>query len=174
MLCSRTHVGSSSAIRLIAATIFSVSAIVTGRIARVHLGWGNLTKLNWLLQSLPFRVLPVCTSLSLTVQPISPAHSFSTGFRSAPELTKSCARRSLLPRSALVSSSPAFTVPLITLKYWTSPICGSIPVLKKKREVGSLSSVVTSLPSELSVLGISLTKGTTLPRNSIIRSTPMF
>lgn len=44
---------------------------------------------------------------------------------------KSCAIRSLEPRSALVKSSPSCTFPLITLKYCTPPIWGSTAVLKK-------------------------------------------
>ena len=105
---------------------------------------------------------------------MSPAWSSVTLCLFAPELTYNCASRSLEPLSALTNSSPAFSVPLITLKYWTSPIWGSMPVLKKNTEVGCDASVGTSLPSLLHTAGISLANGTTLLRNSIMRSTPMF
>ena len=81
--------------------------------------------------------------------------------------------RSFEPRSALVKSSPSCTLPLITLKYCTSPICGSTAVLKKYKEVGPLESGFTTSPRVLCTGGISSTNGTTLPRNSIKRRTPM-
>ena len=81
--------------------------------------------------------------------------------------------RSLEPRSALVKSSPSCTLPLITLKYWTSPICGSTAVLKKYKEVGPSESGFTTSPRVLCTGGISSTNGTTLPRNSIRRRTPI-
>ena len=52
-------------------------------------------------------------------------------------------------------------------------MCGSTPVLKKYRDVGPSLSAGTSSPLVLCTLGISLTKGTTLPRNSMSRRTPM-
>ena len=64
-------------------------------------------------------------------------------------------------------------VPLITLKYCTSPMWGSMAVLKKNRLVGPLGSGATSSPRVLNTLGISSTKGTTLPKNSIRRRTPI-
>ena len=52
-------------------------------------------------------------------------------------------------------------------------MCGSIPVLKKYKLSGPLPSGATSSPRELWAFGISLTKGTTLPKNSIKRRTPI-
>ena len=81
--------------------------------------------------------------------------------------------RSLEPRSALFKSSPSCTTPLITLKYCTSPICGSTAVLKKYKEVGPFASGATGTPRVLCTVGISSTNGTTLPKNSISRRTPI-
>ena len=52
-------------------------------------------------------------------------------------------------------------------------MCGSTPVLKKYKEVGPLGSGSTTSPRVLCTFGISDTPGTTLPRNSIKRRTPI-
>ena len=83
------------------------------------------------------------------------------------------ARRSFEPRLTLSRSMPALSVPDITLKYETSPMWGSTVVLNMKIETGPLLSGFTSLPAVSTGAGISSTKGTTLPRNSIMRRTPI-
>ena len=50
---------------------------------------------------------------------------------------------------------------------------GSTEVLKKKTESGPLASGFTSSPAVVTGAGMSLTKGQTLPRNSIRRRTPI-
>ena len=52
-------------------------------------------------------------------------------------------------------------------------MCGSTPVLKKYIDSGPLESGVISSPRVLCSFGISLTNGTTFPRNSIRRLTPI-
>ena len=130
-------------------------------------------KSNTFSQPFSFSVSPVLTSFILTVAPISPAFISSTAVRICPHTQKICAIRSLLPVRILVRSLPAFNVPDITLKYDTSPICGSTEVLNTNRLTGPSGSAATSSPFVLTGLGISLTNGTTLPRNSIIRRTPI-
>ena len=52
-------------------------------------------------------------------------------------------------------------------------MCGSRPVLKKYKEVGPSGFESISSPRVLWILGISFTKGTTFPKNSIKRRTPL-
>ena len=70
-----------------------------------------------------------------------------------------------------MKSSPSRTVPETTLKYETSPICGSTVVLKKNKLVGPFASGATSSPSEVIKFGILSTQGTILPKNSNVRRT---
>ena len=84
-----------------------------------------------------------------------------------------CDNRSLLFVVVLVRSIPSLTVPDITLKKMTSPICCSILVLKTNRFVDPEALQGTSFP--LVSLGAGKLSGElkTLVMNSIKRLTPI-
>ena len=80
--------------------------------------------------------------------------------------------RSRFPINASSRSMPSSNSPLITLKYDTSPRCGSTSVLYMKRVVGASCLQTTSSPSLVNVLVIS-GDADVLIVNSIRRFTPI-
>ena len=130
----------------------------------MNFGSGKCTILNFQSQSFPTRVFPVRTSFSFVVQPMSPALSSSTFILLAPAHANNCASLSLLPLSELVKSSPSRTFPLITLKYCTPPICGSLQLPSHQQMVRHFRGIPLVVVLPYLLLHIHRKQGTFLVR----------
>ena len=131
-------VGSSSAMRASAVEILSSSPRVLGWMAKEMAGSGNVIRgsSNGCASSLS--VSPVCVSLSFWATPISPGPSASTFFCVLPWSHETCPMRSRAPRAGFSSVESARSVPLITRKSDSLPMCGSLSVLNTSAVTGSL------------------------------------
>src|SRR2546428_343608 len=122
-------VGSSSSMRDSALEILSSSPRVLGWIAKLMAGSGNVRRGSSKACASSLRVSPVRVSLSFWATPISPGPRSLTGFCVLPCSHATWPMRSRAPRLGFDSVESAFTVPVITRKSESLPMCGSCSVL---------------------------------------------
>src|SRR2546422_704875 len=133
-------VGSSSSMRDSALEILSSSPRVLGWIAKLMAGSGNVRRGSSKACASSLRVSPVRVSLSFWATPISPGPRSLTGFCVLPCSHATWPMRSRAPRLGFDSVESAFTVPVITRKSESLPMCGSCSVLNTSATGGCLAS----------------------------------
>src|SRR5438477_72367 len=101
-----------------------------GWMAKLMAGSGNVMRVSSKACASSLSVSPVSVSLSFWATPISPGPRSVTGFCVLPCSHATWPIRSRTPRPEFSSVESAFTVPVITRKSESLPMCGSCSVLK--------------------------------------------
>jgi hypothetical protein len=113
----------------------------------------------------------VRTLFNLMAAPKSPAIIFSTFSRFLPAITNNCVKPFLVARFSVYQIGPSAISPAYTLKYETSPKCGSIDVLKINA-VGHQQDCILIPCLQVLTGGTSFGAGKVLTMKSISRSIP--